>query len=138
MFCIISPNFQILCRLVILLQSYHNFSHFLVKCKNILEFTRLLTSCVDCRKKIEEIGEKTCPTMTQEEIISSTKTVVQGLETLRVEHHHVLNGLQTNSETANNACDTSTADLIEEKISLLKKSIETIELAMGEAQVIIA
>jgi len=76
--------------------------------------------------------------MTQEEIISSTKTVVQGLETLRVEHHHVLNGLQTNSETANNACDTSTADLIEEKISLLKKSIETIELAMGEAQVIIA
>jgi len=89
---------------------------------------------VDCRKKIEEIGEKTSPTMTQEEIVLSTKTVVQGLETLRVEHHQVLNGLQASSETANS--NTSTTDLIEEKISLLKKSIETIELAMGEAQVI--
>ena len=86
-----------------------------------------------CRKKIEEIGEKTSPAMTQEEIVSSTKTVVQGLETLRVEHHQVLNGLQANTDTTNT--DTAATDLIEEKISLLKKSIETIELAMGEAQV---
>jgi len=89
---------------------------------------------MDCRKKIEEIGEKTSPAMSQEEIISSTKTVVQGLETLRVEHHQVLNGLQSSTETAN--ADTSATDLMEEKMSLLKKSIETIELAMGEAQVI--
>ena len=88
---------------------------------------------MDCRKKIEEIGEKTSPTMSQEEIVSSTKTVVQGLETLRVEHHQVLNGLQATSETTH--VDTSAVDLIEEKMSLLKKSIETIELAMGEAQV---
>ena len=90
---------------------------------------------VDCRKKIEEIGEKTSPAMSQEEIVSSTKTVVQGLETLRVEHHQVLNGLQTSTETANTSTSAAT-DLIEEKILLLKKSIETIELAMGEAQVL--
>jgi len=90
---------------------------------------------VGCRKKIEEIGEKTSsPAMTQEEIISSTKTVVQGLETLRVEHHQVLNGLQAGSDTKKT--DTAAVGLNEEKTSLLKKSIEMIELAMGEAQVI--
>lgn len=90
---------------------------------------------MDCRKKIEEIGEKTSsPAMTQEEIISSTKTVVQGLETLRVEHHQVLNGLQASADTEKT--NTGTTGLTEEKMSLLKKSIEMIELAMGEAQVI--
>ena len=71
--------------------------------------------------------------MTQEEIISSTKTVVQGLETLRVEHHQVLNGLQASAD--NEKTGTSTTGLVDEKMSLLKKSIEMIELAMGEAQV---
>jgi kinesin light chain len=85
------------------------------------------------RKKIEEIGEKTSPAMTQEEILSSTKTVVQGLETLRMEHHQVLNGLQASVNTIKN--ENVAASLIEEKISILKKSIEMIELAMGEAQV---
>jgi len=89
---------------------------------------------VDCRKKIEEIGEKTSPAMTQEEIISSTKTVVQGLETLRVEHHQVLNGLQAGADIEKT--ETAATGLNEEKSSLLKKSIEMIELAMGEAQVI--
>ena len=93
-----------------------------------------LHNFVDCRKKIEEIGEKTsAPAMTQEEIISSTKTVVQGLETLRVEHHQVLNGLQASAD--NEKTGTSTTGLVDEKMSLLKKSIEMIELAMGEAQV---
>ena len=87
------------------------------------------------RKKIEEIGEKTSsPAMTQEDIITSTKTVVQGLETLRVEHHQVLNGLQACADTEKT--NTSSTGLNDEKISLLKKSIEMIELAMGEAQVI--
>ena len=91
---------------------------------------------VGYRKKIEEIGEKTSsPAMTQEEIISSTKTVVQGLETLRVEHHQVLNGLQAGSDSEKT--DTGAIGLNEEKTSLLKKSIEMIELAMGEAQVIL-
>jgi kinesin light chain len=85
-------------------------------------------------KKIDEIGEKTSPTMTHDEIISSTKTVVQGLETLRMEHNQVLNGLQT-CVTAGNKTEPS---LAEEKMTLLKKSLEMIELAMGEAQVMVA
>jgi len=40
-----------------------------------------------CRKKIEEIGKMTA--MTQEEIVSSTKTVIQGLEALKNEHNQV-------------------------------------------------
>jgi len=87
-----------------------------------------------CRKKIEEIGEKTSsPAMTQEEIISSTKTVVQGLETLRVEHHQVLNGLQASAD--NDKPGNISTGLVDEKMSLLKKSVDMIELAMGEAQV---
>ena len=40
-----------------------------------------------CSKKIEEIGKMTA--LTQEEIVSSTKTVIQGLEALRNEHNQV-------------------------------------------------
>ena len=71
--------------------------------------------------------------MNQDEIISSTKTVVQGLETLRMDHHQVLNGLQASVSSIKN--ENVAASLVEEKISILKKSIEMIELAMGEAQV---
>ena len=87
------------------------------------------------RKKIEEIGERTSPAMTQDEIISGTKTVVQGLETLRVEHHQVLSDLQETLATVKN--ENASASLVEEKIVMLKKSIEMIELAMGEAQVLL-
>ena len=44
-----------------------------------------------CSKKIEEIGKMTA--LTQEEIISNTKTVTQGLETLKNDHYQILNGL---------------------------------------------
>jgi kinesin light chain len=88
------------------------------------------------KKKIEEIGEKTSPTMTHDEIISSTKTVVQGLETLRMEHHQVLNGLEAATNTAKT--DSAPTGLAEEKMSLLQKSVDMIELAIGEAQVMMA
>lgn len=42
-------------------------------------------------KKIEEIGKMTA--MTQEEIVSSTKTVIQGLEALKSEHNQVIMAL---------------------------------------------
>lgn len=41
-------------------------------------------------KKIEEIGKMTA--MTQEEIVSSTKTVIQGLDALKNEHNQVTSG----------------------------------------------
>ncbi|XP_044580869.1 kinesin light chain isoform X3 [Cotesia glomerata] len=76
-------------------------------------------------KKIEHIGRMTA--MTQEEIIAGARTVAQGLEALRVEHTGLLQGLQ--SQEAPEARD---------KVSLLCKNIEMIELGLGEAQVMMA
>ncbi|XP_037930718.1 kinesin light chain-like [Teleopsis dalmanni] len=73
-------------------------------------------------KKIEGIGKMT--QMSQEEIISNTKIVSQGLEALRVEHLSILNGF---SETQR-----------DEKIGFFTKNIENIELGLSEAQVMMA
>lgn len=61
--------------------------------------------------------------MTQEEIISNTRTVLQGLEALRVEHVSLISGL---GQTKN------------EKSDIVQKNIESIELGLGEAQVMMA
>ncbi|XP_011299212.1 kinesin light chain isoform X5 [Fopius arisanus] len=76
-------------------------------------------------KKIEHIGRMTA--MTQEEIVAGARTVAQGLEALRVEHTGLLQGLQ--SQEAPEARD---------KVSLLCKNIEMIELGLGEAHVMMA
>lgn len=72
------------------------------------------------RKKIENIGKMT--QMTQEEIVTNTKTVLQGLEALRVEHMSIIAGLTEGKK------DPDKADIIQ-------KNIENIELGLGEAQV---
>lgn len=76
-------------------------------------------------KKIEHIGRMTA--MTQEEIVAGARTVAQGLDALRVEHTGILQGLQ--SQDAPEARD---------KVSLICKNIEMIELGLGEAQVMMA
>ncbi|KAK0158388.1 hypothetical protein PV328_009395 [Microctonus aethiopoides] len=65
--------------------------------------------------------------MTQEEIVAGARTVAQGLDALRVEHTGILQGLQ--SQDAPEARD---------KVSLICKNIEMIELGLGEAQVMMA
>ena len=72
-------------------------------------------------------------TMTQEEIVSSTKTVSQGLEALRAEHQSILQGLNGSLKAANQ--EKLDANVIEEKAGLIKKSLDMIELGLGEAQV---
>lgn len=64
--------------------------------------------------------------MTQEEMVAGARTVAAGLEALRAEHTQLLAGLATNTEHEN------------EKASLVKKSIEAIDLGLGEAQVMTA
>lgn len=71
--------------------------------------------------------------LTQEEIISNTKTVTQGLETLKNDHYQILNGLISTMKTIKR--ESGETNLIEEKTNILKKSLETIELGLGEAQV---
>ncbi|XP_052697149.1 kinesin light chain-like isoform X3 [Crassostrea angulata] len=85
-------------------------------------------------KKIEEIGKMT--SLSQEEIISGTKTIIQGLDTLKNEHHQILNGLLSSMKTIKK--ENEDTNLMEEKTNRLKKSLETIELGLSEAQVMMA
>ncbi|MGH0157772.1 UNVERIFIED_CONTAM: hypothetical protein FKN15_058561 [Acipenser sinensis] len=69
--------------------------------------------------------------LTQEEIISNTKVVIQGLEALKNEHNSILHSLL---ETIKCLKKDEEANLVHEKSSLLRKSVEMIELGLGEAQ----
>uniref|UniRef100_A0A8D2J744 Kinesin light chain n=1 Tax=Varanus komodoensis TaxID=61221 RepID=A0A8D2J744_VARKO len=73
--------------------------------------------------------------MSQDEIVLGTKAVVQGLETLRSEHHSLLATLLDTVSCLEQQHEASAA---QEQASLLRKSLEAIELGLGEAQVIIA
>lgn len=88
----------------------------------------------DSRKKIEEIGKMT--TISQDDITANTKTIIQGLETLKNEHHQILNGLLTSLKSIKR--ENGDTNLPEEKTNRLKKSLETIELGLSEAQVMMA
>uniref|UniRef100_A0A8C7D7C4 Kinesin light chain n=1 Tax=Oncorhynchus kisutch TaxID=8019 RepID=A0A8C7D7C4_ONCKI len=72
--------------------------------------------------------EEALERLTQDEIVLNTKAVMQGLETLRGEHAQLLTSL----------LDCTQPPAAQEKSGLLRKSLEAIELGLGEAQVIIA
>ncbi|KAH9417269.1 Kinesin light [Dermatophagoides pteronyssinus] len=81
--------------------------------------------------------------MSQEEIIANTKTVVQGLEALKNENCTILSGLlqslqlvkETSTKSGNNDVNTR---LMEEKAAIIRKSIESIDLGLNEAHVMMA
>uniref|UniRef100_A0AAY4EC46 Kinesin light chain n=1 Tax=Denticeps clupeoides TaxID=299321 RepID=A0AAY4EC46_9TELE len=73
--------------------------------------------------------------LTQDEIISNTKLVIQGLEALKNEHNSILHSLL---ETIKCLKKDEEANLVHEKSNLLRKSVEMIELGLGEAQVMMA
>ncbi|XP_054721166.1 kinesin light chain-like isoform X2 [Uloborus diversus] len=75
--------------------------------------------------------------MTQEEIITNTKTVIQGLEALKNEHNSILNGLLTSLKAVQQE-KPNDSNVVEEKTSIIKKTLESIELGLGEAQVMMA
>uniref|UniRef100_A0A673BB19 Kinesin light chain n=1 Tax=Sphaeramia orbicularis TaxID=375764 RepID=A0A673BB19_9TELE len=72
--------------------------------------------------------EEALERLSQDEIVLNTKAVMQGLETLRGEHAQLLNSL----------LDCTQPPAAQEKSGVLRKSLEAIELGLGEAQVIIA
>lgn len=78
--------------------------------------------------------------MSQEEIVSSTKTVIQGLEALRNENNSILTGLASSLTAIRAETDENDPNLrlMEEKAAIIQKSVESIELGLGEAQVMIA
>lgn len=70
--------------------------------------------------------------LTQEEIISSTKQVIQGLEALKSEHNSILQSLLETMQCLNKDEEASS---VHEKSNILRRSVEMIELGLGEAQV---
>lgn len=88
-------------------------------------------STMVCVKEEEDPGEK----LSQDEIISRTKQVIQGLEALKQEHHSILEGLLG---TLRCLKQDEEGVLVEEKSHMIRKSLEMLELGLSEAQVMMA
>lgn len=74
--------------------------------------------------------------LTQDEIVSSTKTVISGLESLKIEHHADLHALESSLNLkANQDSGTSDTILATEKTDILSKSLEMIDIGIEEAKV---
>ncbi|KAG8514445.1 Kinesin light chain 1 [Galemys pyrenaicus] len=73
--------------------------------------------------------------LTQDEIISKTKQVIQGLEALKNEHNSILQSLL---ETLKCLKKDDESNLVEEKSNMIRKSLEMLELGLSEAQVMVA
>ncbi|XP_061699234.1 kinesin light chain 1 isoform X1 [Syngnathoides biaculeatus] len=78
-------------------------------------------------EKEEKPGEK----LSQDEIISRTKQVIQGLDALKQEHRSILDGLRRLKRDEEGAA-------AEEKTRVIRESLEMLELGLGEAQVTMA
>lgn len=77
--------------------------------------------------------------VTQEDIIANTKTVIQGLEALRNENRSIHSGLLASLETVQDEQNQNdNVRVIEEKTAIVAKIIESVELGLAEAQVMIA
>ncbi|XP_043818696.1 kinesin light chain 4 isoform X1 [Dromiciops gliroides] len=74
--------------------------------------------------------------LSQEEILGSTRLVSQGLEALRSEHQAVLQSLAHAIQCLQH--EGHEAGLVHEKARQLRRSMENIELGLGEAQVMLA
>lgn len=70
--------------------------------------------------------------LSAEEILSSTRQVIAGLEALRGENRTLLDDLQ---ETLLRQTSSDSNSLEEEKTSIILQSLDRIELGLGEAQV---
>uniref|UniRef100_A0A8C2XE75 Kinesin light chain n=1 Tax=Cyclopterus lumpus TaxID=8103 RepID=A0A8C2XE75_CYCLU len=73
--------------------------------------------------------------LSQDEIISRTKQVIQGLEALKQEHHSILEGLLG---TLRCLKQDEEGVLVEEKSHMIRRSMEMLELGLSEAQVMMA
>ncbi|MGH0148998.1 UNVERIFIED_CONTAM: hypothetical protein FKN15_051985 [Acipenser sinensis] len=71
--------------------------------------------------------------LSQDEIISKTKQVIQGLDALKNEHNSILQSLL---ETLKCLKKDEETNLVEEKSSMIRKSLEMLELGLSEAQVL--
>jgi len=75
--------------------------------------------------------------ISQDEIVSNAKTVTKGLEALRQEHQTILGGIKTSLGQVDLGPEGENS-LITEKCTLMERSLEMIELGLGEAHVMAA
>lgn len=80
--------------------------------------------------------------MTKEDVISNTKTVIQGLEALKNENNTLLNGIRSTLAKipvpTESSLEKANYMLMQEKATIIEKSISSLELGLSEAQVMIA
>lgn len=74
--------------------------------------------------------------MCQDEIVGGTKEVIKGLEQLKNEHNDILNSLYQSLKMVKK--DKGDSNLVEEKTWMIEKSLESLELGLGEAKVMMA
>lgn len=70
--------------------------------------------------------------LSAEDILSSTQQVIAGLEALRGENRSLLENLQGAMESK---LESESGCVEQEKTSIIRKSLERIELGLSEAQV---
>ena len=73
--------------------------------------------------------------ISQDEIVHNAQSVMKGLEALRLEHQTLLGGLKSTPITLD---DESALMAQQEKSSMLERSLEMIDLGLGEAHVMAA
>lgn len=95
-------------------------------------FSFLHSRMYDNMSTMVYIKEDKLEKLTQDEIISKTKQVIQGLEALKNEHNSILQSLL---ETLKCLKKDDESNLVEEKSNMIRKSLEMLELGLSEAQV---
>ena len=76
--------------------------------------------------------------LTQDEIVSSTKTVISGLESLKIEHHAGLQALESSLKqlaASQDATQVTEKQVLGEKSEILHKSLDMIDIGIEEAKV---
>ena len=84
-----------------------------------------------------QLNEEKDETMPQDSIISNTRAVMQGLEQLKNEHNSILHSLLATLNAIRREKDDD-VNLVEEKSNIIKKSLEMIELGLGEAEMMVS
>jgi len=84
---------------------------------------------------ISPVREAVYSTMlSQGEILSRTKAVLQALETLQNEHLHIMDSLVESASSQLNALDCSDC-AVTEKVQFVQRMLGQLELGIGESQV---
>lgn len=88
-------------------------------------------SSVVCVKETEDQGDPG-EKLSQDELLCRTREVMQGLEALRAEHQAILDGLMG---TLRCLKQNQEGRGVEEKTTMIQRSLEMLELGLSEAQV---